>query len=346
MTHDVLHRGGSLPVFRGTRTQRSTDEYTDLSQSLLHLQAKVVNGDGTPLDEDAQVAPANLLMHTLFNLFQVVVPALVEVNKEFEATFWTNFSSHPDIVCSWDFHDNVTTVTNSTQLQQPIVHSYTAGGVYEIFTFCHTAETAEGLFSEVLVYSDVHFDICLMRSTNASYAYDTFVRGAHDIFVHYWHDYEDPIFYYVELDGNPVFEIGFSYGPLVNDELYAIQMDSILFPIELQNTIDLGNHNLSVTVYSEFNSSANYCEAEIKFVELISGVIFWISEYYVEPNAPFLATITAERGWPALIEWRAQNADDNTVDFFFDTFREARGIYESDNIWLYISKPGLYPRVL
>lgn len=47
--------------------QGSTDEYTDLSQSLLHLQAKVVNGDGTPLADDAQVAPTNLFMHSLFS---------------------------------------------------------------------------------------------------------------------------------------------------------------------------------------------------------------------------------------------------------------------------------------
>ena len=47
--------------------QWSTDEYTDLSQSLLHLQVKVVNGDGTPLGDDAQVAPTNHFMHSLFS---------------------------------------------------------------------------------------------------------------------------------------------------------------------------------------------------------------------------------------------------------------------------------------
>ena len=47
--------------------QGSTDEYTDLSQSLLHLQVKVVNGDGTPLGDDAQVTPTNLFMHSLFS---------------------------------------------------------------------------------------------------------------------------------------------------------------------------------------------------------------------------------------------------------------------------------------
>ena len=47
--------------------QGSPDEYTDLSQSLLHLQVKVVNGDGTPLGDDAKVAPTSLFMHSLFS---------------------------------------------------------------------------------------------------------------------------------------------------------------------------------------------------------------------------------------------------------------------------------------
>eukprot|EP00057_Strongylocentrotus_purpuratus_P003423 XP_003726621.1 PREDICTED: uncharacterized protein F54H12.2-like [Strongylocentrotus purpuratus] len=46
---------------------RSTEEYTDLSQSLIHLQVKVVNGDGTPLAEDAQVGPTNMFLHSLFS---------------------------------------------------------------------------------------------------------------------------------------------------------------------------------------------------------------------------------------------------------------------------------------
>nr|XP_054768401.1 uncharacterized protein F54H12.2-like [Lytechinus pictus] len=47
--------------------QGSTEEYTDLSQSLLHVQAKVVNGDGTALNQDAQVGPTNMFLHSLFS---------------------------------------------------------------------------------------------------------------------------------------------------------------------------------------------------------------------------------------------------------------------------------------
>ncbi|XP_071478000.1 uncharacterized protein F54H12.2-like [Diadema antillarum] len=47
--------------------QGSTDEYTDLSQTFLHLQVKVVNGDGTPIGENEKVAPTNLFMHSLFS---------------------------------------------------------------------------------------------------------------------------------------------------------------------------------------------------------------------------------------------------------------------------------------
>eukprot|EP00057_Strongylocentrotus_purpuratus_P015148 XP_011669622.1 PREDICTED: uncharacterized protein F54H12.2-like [Strongylocentrotus purpuratus] len=50
-----------------SKTTGSTEEYTDLSQSLIHVQAKVVNGDGTPLDQEAQVGPTNMFLHTLFS---------------------------------------------------------------------------------------------------------------------------------------------------------------------------------------------------------------------------------------------------------------------------------------
>ena len=47
------------------------DEYIDLSQTKLHIKAKIFNADGTHLDADAQVAPANLFLHSLFSQCEV-----------------------------------------------------------------------------------------------------------------------------------------------------------------------------------------------------------------------------------------------------------------------------------
>ena len=47
--------------------QGSLEEYTDLSQTLLHVRAKVTNPDGSALQDTAQVAPTNLFLHTLFS---------------------------------------------------------------------------------------------------------------------------------------------------------------------------------------------------------------------------------------------------------------------------------------
>ncbi|XP_071476163.1 uncharacterized protein F54H12.2-like [Diadema antillarum] len=47
--------------------QGSPEEYTDLSQTLLHVRAKVTNPDGSPIQEEAKVAPTNMFLHTLFS---------------------------------------------------------------------------------------------------------------------------------------------------------------------------------------------------------------------------------------------------------------------------------------
>ncbi|XP_071492416.1 uncharacterized protein F54H12.2-like [Diadema antillarum] len=52
--------------------QSSPEEYTDLSQTLLHLKAKVVNADGTALTDESSVAPVNLFLHSLFSEVDVM----------------------------------------------------------------------------------------------------------------------------------------------------------------------------------------------------------------------------------------------------------------------------------
>lgn len=52
--------------------QSSPEEYTDLSQTLLHLKAKIVNADGTALTDESSVAPVNLFLHSLFSEVDVM----------------------------------------------------------------------------------------------------------------------------------------------------------------------------------------------------------------------------------------------------------------------------------
>ena len=53
--------------------QSTADEYTDLSQSFLHLRAQVLNSDGTALGDEDSVAPTNLFMHSLFSEVDVMI---------------------------------------------------------------------------------------------------------------------------------------------------------------------------------------------------------------------------------------------------------------------------------
>lgn len=51
----------------------SSEEYLDLSQTKLHIKAKITNADGSNLANDAPVAPANLFLHSLFNQCEVTL---------------------------------------------------------------------------------------------------------------------------------------------------------------------------------------------------------------------------------------------------------------------------------
>ncbi|XP_071948814.1 uncharacterized protein F54H12.2-like [Antedon mediterranea] len=47
--------------------QGSTEEYVDLSQTMLRVKVKITRGDGTDLHADDPVGPTNLLLQSLFN---------------------------------------------------------------------------------------------------------------------------------------------------------------------------------------------------------------------------------------------------------------------------------------
>lgn len=47
------------------------EEYVDLSQTKLHIKAKITNADGSRLAVDAPVAPTNLFLHSLFSQCEV-----------------------------------------------------------------------------------------------------------------------------------------------------------------------------------------------------------------------------------------------------------------------------------
>lgn len=49
------------------------DEYLDLSKTKLHVEAKIVNADGTDLEDGAPVAPVNLLLHSMFKKVDVTM---------------------------------------------------------------------------------------------------------------------------------------------------------------------------------------------------------------------------------------------------------------------------------
>ena len=47
------------------------DDFTDLSQTMLHVNVQIINADGKPLDAEDIVAPTNLFLHSLFSKVEV-----------------------------------------------------------------------------------------------------------------------------------------------------------------------------------------------------------------------------------------------------------------------------------
>ena len=49
----------------------SAEDYLDMTDTLLHVQAKITNGDGTVTANDELVGPVNLFLHSMFSQVDV-----------------------------------------------------------------------------------------------------------------------------------------------------------------------------------------------------------------------------------------------------------------------------------
>ena len=65
----ALKQGGPIQF----HIEGTGDEYLDLYNSYLYVEAKVVQADGTPLPEDVNVAPVNLTLHSLFSQVDITL---------------------------------------------------------------------------------------------------------------------------------------------------------------------------------------------------------------------------------------------------------------------------------
>ena len=59
-----------------------SSELTDLSNTFLHLQAKVINGDGSNLDQDQAVSPVNNFLHSFFSQVDMSLNGTLVTNSE------------------------------------------------------------------------------------------------------------------------------------------------------------------------------------------------------------------------------------------------------------------------
>ncbi|KAK7087759.1 uncharacterized protein F54H12.2-like [Littorina saxatilis] len=60
----------------------ATSEYLDLSNTYLHVRAKITKADGTNLDADSPVAPVNYWLHSLFSQVDISLNDTLVTNSE------------------------------------------------------------------------------------------------------------------------------------------------------------------------------------------------------------------------------------------------------------------------
>ncbi|KAK7095801.1 hypothetical protein V1264_005166 [Littorina saxatilis] len=60
----------------------ATSEYLDLSNTYLHVRAKITKADGTNLDADSHVAPVNYWLHSLFSQVDISLNDTLVTNSE------------------------------------------------------------------------------------------------------------------------------------------------------------------------------------------------------------------------------------------------------------------------
>ena len=63
----ALNQGGPIEL----NIDGAGNENIDLFNTYSYVEAKIVQEDGTPLPEDAPVAPINLMLHSLFSQVEV-----------------------------------------------------------------------------------------------------------------------------------------------------------------------------------------------------------------------------------------------------------------------------------
>ena len=63
----TLDQGGVIEL----NIDGAGDDYLDLYNTYIYVEAKVVQRDGTPLPKDAPVAPVNLMLHSMFSQVDV-----------------------------------------------------------------------------------------------------------------------------------------------------------------------------------------------------------------------------------------------------------------------------------
>ena len=60
----------------------ATEDYLDLNNTYIHVQVKVVNGDGSNLEADSTTAPTNNFLHSLFSQVDMSLNGVLVTNSE------------------------------------------------------------------------------------------------------------------------------------------------------------------------------------------------------------------------------------------------------------------------
>ncbi|XP_022107070.1 polycystic kidney disease protein 1-like 2 isoform X2 [Acanthaster planci] len=230
---------------------------------------------------------------------KVSAPSEVSYKDPVIFIFQTDYTREPYIMCSWDFGDENQLFTTATELQLGISHQYSHPGYYTVLTSCQTSFGRIYHHTQVAVFRDIDWLQCVITDTNA--VVQEIFRYGSNIVVHYRHEYTIGLHYSLLIDNVEVYE---AIASTMKIQTTVVE-DSLIITEYLQHLISLGSHDLTLRVR---NGRVDLqCLSTFTLMNPVLGVTLASSHSTVIPRDDVLLAVTAESGFPAMIEWSITN---------------------------------------
>ena len=173
---------------------------------------------------------------------------------------------------------------------------------------------------------------CVITDSDATQR-DFYQQGT-DVVIHYQHEYTTDLHYSLLIDDVKVYETS---AAIPNPRTNLIQ-DSLIISGQSQ-LIPVGQHNVTLHVTNDYVDLQ--CYSVVTVMSPVSGVSLESSHKAAVPGDDILLTVTAESGFPALIEWMIRDREGHSVVWNAVQERKGRTAQDVDQMTISLSESEL-----